>query len=765
VARLAITRDVLSQYAKLDKSVQNAVEAAIAEFANDPHADLRLQRVPGSRDNRMRLVRLADTWYGVVLAPDGGGTYCLLTILPCEQTLAYAISRRFGVNAAIGVLEVSNDDAIQQLQPSLQAAAGPEDKRLFADVSDADLIRLGIDARILQLARLLSSEADLETMQSVLPEAQYAVLHGLARGMTVDEAMAEAAQLLPSSTPPEQVDAGDLVSAMERTPGQVTFVSGQEELQLVLAHPFAAWRAFLHPSQRKIAYRASYGGPAQVTGGPGTGKTVTVLHRAAFLATRVDTRPPAAGPGPATQGSSGPEAKPVLLTAFNGNLAEALHAQLDLLIPDADVRSRIEVLNVDRLAYSIVKQARGNPVIADERMLRARWADAAAAAGLDLTPVFLKNEWEQVILGQDLRNEHAYLTCLRAGRGRPLTKAQRNQVWQVAQRVTAELAAAHESTHLQLANEATHLLRQAGAPRYRHILVDEAQDLHPSQWRLLRAATASGSDDLFIAADPHQRIYNNRVSLASLRISVRGRSRRLSLNYRTTQEILAWAMPLLGSDPVTGLDGEVDSLLGYRSPMHGQPPQLRMAATRAEEFALLTERIRSWLAAGIESHAIAVAARSASLAREAREALKADSIGTASLVGRGSTQAVRAGTMHAMKGLEFQAVAVVGVEQGVIPEPAALTPEDEDVLAHAQDLQRERCILFVACTRARDHLYVSGTGELSTFLPPLPSHARPVEPALSHHARPEEPLRPITAPLSRTAPANRATAAYPARAR
>jgi len=724
VARLAITRDVLSQYARLGKSVQNAVEAAIAEFANDPHADLRLEKVPGSRDDRMRLVRLADTWYGVVLAPAGGGTYCLLTILPCDQALAHAISRRFGVNAAIGVLEVSNDEAIQQLQPSLQAAAGPADKRLFADISDADLTRLGIDARILPLARLLSSEADLETMQSVLPEAQYAVLHGLARGMTVDEAMAEAAQLLPSSTPPEQVDAGDLVSAMERTPGQVTFVSGQEELQLVLAHPFAAWRAFLHPSQRKIAYRASYGGPAQVTGGPGTGKTVTVLHRAAFLATRVDTPPPAAGPGPATQGSpSGPEAKPVLLTTFNGNLAEALHAQLDLLIRDADVRSRIEVLNVDRLAYSIVKQARGNPVIADERMLRARWAEAAAAADLDLTPVFLKNEWEQVILGQDLRNEHAYLTCLRAGRGRPLTKAQRNQVWQVAQRVTAELAAAHESTHLQLANEAAHLLRQAGAPRYRHILVDEAQDLHPSQWRLLRAATASGSDDLFIAADPHQRIYNNRVSLASLRISVRGRSRRLSLNYRTTQEILAWAMPLLGSDQVTGLDGEVDSLLGYRSPMHGQPPQLRMAATRAEEFALLTERIRSWLAAGIESYAIGVAARSASLVREAREALKADSIGTASLTDRGSTQAVRAGTMHAIKGLEFQAVAVVGVEQGVIPEPAALTPEDEDVLAHAQDLQRERCALFVACTRARDHLYVSGTGELSTFLPPLPSRS------------------------------------------
>ena len=204
--------------------------------------------------------------------------------------------------------------------------------------------------------------------------------------------------------------------------------------------------------------------------------------------------------------------------------------------------------------------------------------------------------------------------------------------------------------------------------------MDEAQDLHPSQWRLLRAAVAPGPDDLFIAADPHQRIYNNRVSLASLRISVRGRSRKLSLNYRTTQEILAWAVPLArdGSGDRPGRRGGLPA--GLPVP-HARPrPQLQVTATRAEEFALLAERIRSWLATGIEPHAIGVAARSASLVREAREALKADGIMTASLSGRGSTQAVRAGTMHAMKGLEFQAVAVIGVEQGLVPEPASASP-------------------------------------------------------------------------------------------
>ena len=708
MARLAIAKGFLAEYAKLDQDVQGAVDVAVARFARHAQPGLQLEKPPHSRDDRIRFLPVDSRWHGVMLVPESGptaDTYCLVTVLPQDKANAYASSRRFSVNRALGVLEVRDEEAIQQLLPPVDATR----RSLFADVSDAELARLGVDAQILPTVRRLTIQTDLEALQQALPEAQYAALHALAGGMTVDEALAEAARLASGSAPPEKVDPDDLVSAMERTPGQVTFVSGPEDLELILAHPFAAWRTFLHPNQREIAYRPSYAGPAQVTGGPGTGKTVTVLHRAAFLAERSGR---------------------VLVTTLNGNLANALRAQLDLLIRDAQVRQKIEVLNVDRLAYRVVKQARGTPVIADERVLLDRWAKAAADAGLSFTPAFGKNEWEQVLLAQDVRTEQAYLTCLRTGRGRPLTKAQRGQVWQAAQRVTAELADAREATHLQLAGEATHLLRQAENPPYRHILVDEAQDLHPSQWRLLRAAVAPGPDDLFIAADPHQRVYANRVSLASLRISVRGRSRRLSLNYRTTQEILAWAVPLLGTEPVIGLDGEVDSLLGYRSPMHGPRPQRRLAAARAEELNLLTERVRSWLSAGIEPDAIGVAARSASLVREARQALEADGIATVSLSGRANPKAVRAGTMHAMKGLEFQAVAVIGVEQGLVPAPAAVTPEREDAAVHAQDLQRERCVLFVACTRARDHLYVSGTGEPSVFLPPREAAAPPPPPPI-----------------------------------
>jgi superfamily I DNA/RNA helicase len=230
------------------------------------------------------------------------------------------------------------------------------------------------------------------------------------------------------------------------------------------------------------------------------------------------------------------------------------------------------------------------------------------------------------------------------------------------------------------------------------------------------AAVPSGPDDLFIVGDPHQRIYDHHVSLNSLGINGRGRSRRLTMNYRTTQEILAWAVPRLGRSPVTGIDDEVDSLVGYRSPMHGGPPVIRGAATRDEELRGLVEQLRSWMRDGIESHAIGVAARSGHAVNEVKEQLKAAGVKAVSLAASGKRDAVRVGTMHGMKGLEFQAVAVVGIAEGAVPAPSAVTSAAADPVAHAHDLQRERCVLFVACTRARDHLYVSYSEVPSAFL-------------------------------------------------
>ena len=705
--RLAIAKSFLSDYAKLQRPVQALVESAMAKFEDHTFAGVHLEKVHNSRDPRLRTIRIDEFWRGIVLAPDSGSTYCLLTVLPHNKAYEYAVSHRCTVNQVLGVLEMRNEEALEKAAPALARAAESAATFLFAHVSDADMQRLGIDDKTLPAARMLTSEQALDALQPLLPEAQAAALYALACGMTVEDAWREVAPYLAPDIQ-QPVNTSDLLTAMRRSPDQVVFVSGQAELQRILADPFAIWRIFLHPTQRKIAYAPRYTGPAQVTGGAGTGKTVTALHRTAHLAAQVSAQL-------FTVDAS--ERPPILLTTFSRGLAESLGRQFAELVGDVDVRRQVEILNVDRVAHHIVAKARrSNPPIVKASDLNEMWASAAADAGREFAPSFLSREWEQVILGQDLHTERDYLACSRGGQGVPLGKTQRGRVWQIVQHVVGELASAGVSTHVQLANEATYIVKESLGTPYRHVIVDEAQDLHPAQWRLLRAAVAPGPDDLFVVGDPHQRIYDHRVSLAGLGINVRGRSKRLTMNYRTTQEILAWAVPRLGKDPVTGLDDEVDSLIGYRSPMHGAPPVVRGARTRDEELWALVEQLRGWIGDGIEPHAIGVAARFGYLVNDAKEHLKAAGIPSVKLATGGKRDAIRIGTMHGMKGLEFQAVAVIGVSEGAVPAPSAVRSVIEDPVAYALDLQRERCVLFVACTRARDHLYVSCSGTPSPFL-------------------------------------------------
>ena len=304
-------------------------------------------------------------------------------------------------------------------------------------------------------------------------------------------------------------------------------------------------------------------------------------------------------------------------------------------------------------------------MIIEGRELDDLWAAVAREAGLQYAPSFLNREWEQVILAQDLRAEEEYLTASRAGQGTPLGKAQRRQVWALTQRAEAQLRGLGRDTFTQLANEAARALRDGAVKLpYRHVIIDEAQDLHPAQWRLLRAAVPAGPDDMFIVGDAHQRIYDNHVSLARVGINVRGRSQRLTVNYRTTQEILALAVPALGKASVTGLDDEADALTGYRSPAARAPPQDRRGADARDRYEALVRHVTAWRDDGIEPHAIGIAARSNWIGKDAAAALNAAGIRTVSLAAKSRKDAVRVGTMHGMKGLEFQAVAVIGVADG-----------------------------------------------------------------------------------------------------
>ena len=257
----------------------------------------------------------------------------------------------------------------------------------------------------------------------------------------------------------------------------------------MFGYPFALWRIYLHPAQHRVAY-GSFTGPARVTGGPGTGKTVTALHRAKHLATRT-TAP-----------------RSVLLTTFTKTLAESLETNLTMLVEDQRLLDRIDVRNVDQLANKLVTAAHGRLALLPPDEEKTWWHGLIARHGLDVTETFLREEWRQVIL--------AYETiCVEAAR----------------------------------------LLSTAEPKPYRPVIVDEAQDLSPWQWRMLRAAVPAGPNDLFIAGDTHQRIYTNRVSLKRVGIDVTGRSERLKVNYRTTAEILGWSLGVLRAESIDDMNG------------------------------------------------------------------------------------------------------------------------------------------------------------------------------------------------------------------
>ncbi|MFD6281396.1 UvrD-helicase domain-containing protein [Streptomyces sp. NPDC060209] len=708
--QLAFANTFWESFDALEKPVKAGVRKAMAKFQRLSVAELRadkglhLESVEKSRDPRMRTIRINDFWRGVVLAPDDGSdTFLLLSVVPHDDAYTWAAKRLYTINTATRALEVRNVVAIEQLTPALEKAANAAPSLLFAAHSDTVLRELGIDDQVLKAVRTVIDRPQLDAFGTLLPEDQFEVLTFLAEGFTPDEVYRDVVAVhRPVHAAPEPTE--DLAAAIANTSSRITLITEPDELADILEKPFAAWRVFLHPSQRRMAYRVTYNGSAQISGGPGTGKTVVALHRVKHLLSR------------------SPDAR-ILLTTYTNALAGALRENLDLLLDDEAQLARVDVTTVNAYAHRIVRDlASRTPSPIGDQEERRIWQKVGKQLGLPWTEQFLAQEYRHVILAQDLRSSESYLAATRRGRGTALGPLKRAQVWRAVEEFRAALATKGTSTHLQVCDEASRLLDGADLTvhGYAHVVVDEAQDLHPAQWRVLRAAVAPGPDDLFITGDPHQRIYDSRVSLAALGITVAGRSSRLRINYRSTEEILVWSTGILDDVPVDDLGGEgSDSLSGYRSLLHGRRPQANGYGSEQAEVTALVERVQGWIAQGIRPSEIAVCSRFNVLLDKVMARLQAADVPVVKVrdTPEAGAEGVRLATMHAMKGLEFRCVVVAGVNAGAVPFAREITPAEVDRLQNESDLLRERCVLFVACTRAREVLHVSWSGNPSPFLP------------------------------------------------
>lgn len=709
MARLAIAADFLDDYAKYDTKLRNKVKQHATTFAQLDAADLgklkglHLEPYRNAADPRAKTIRIDDNHRGVVVDAGNNELFILMLIGTHDEVDRWMMNNTFKVNAATGALELSDARTVQAVRdaaPAPSAAPG-----LFEHRKDKDFVQLGVSEELVPALRAFHDEEQLLGIVAFLPQAQQDAILLLHGTDSVEDIYTEISGYASFA----DVDTDDLVAAIDAPASKSEFhvVADEDELLAMLSQPLAKWRVFLHPSQQGIVDHETYNGPARVTGGPGTGKTVVALHRARVLADRLDDR----------------SGKPILFTTFTKNLSQAIANDLRSL-GGSDLLDVCEVSTVDSVARRIVADAEGvSPGVVFGDEMDAMWQQIVDGHGLELSASFLANEWEQVILAQGCTSRSEYFNASRAGRGIGLDRRTRAKVWKAVEEFTAALASQQKRSFLQLAQAAAGYAANRPNKPYRHVVIDEAQDLHETQWRMLRAIVDEQPNDMFIVGDGHQRIYDRRSSLSRVGVNIRGRSKKLKINYRTTHEIMRWSMRLLGESESDGafddLDGETErhDFAGYHSYRNGPEPVVSGHPSRDEQLEALSAQVQSWIDDGVAEEAIGIAVRAKSSFDGIEQRLVANGVKVCRLPADLPNElGVRLGTMHRMKGLEFERVALADIDHRSVPESQAVTDRSDDPARHASDLRRELCLLYVAATRARDGLWVGWSGKPSRFL-------------------------------------------------
>jgi superfamily I DNA/RNA helicase len=604
----------------------------------------------------------------------------------------------FEINPVTGSLQVfSVSEAEKAVAPQKKTA----EPGLLDAYADEVLLTFGVPQALLPSVRAVKTPEALLALSKHLPAEASEALTWLGEGVPIDEV-----QAVVTVTPvKETVNPEDLGRALDNPDTKRRFVTikSQDDLTSILNAPLAKWRIFLHPGQEKLVTK-KFNGPARVLGGPGTGKTVVAMHRARHLARQVFPE----------------KTDRILFTTYTANLAESVEQNLRALC--VDEMERIEVVHLYAWAVRFMKTQGVDFRVASDEEIDQSWEEALAVVGdPDFDVGFLKQEWALVVQTNGLNTLPEYLQVPRTGRGRTLTRPQRGKVWKVFEEYRSALKDRGKHEWLQVIQETRRYLeKKKGILPYRAVVVDESQDFHPEEWKLIRALVPAGANDLFLVGDAHQRIYGRRVTLKDCGVLIQGRSTQLKINYRTTEQIRNWSMALLQGVDVDDLDGERDREEGYKSLLSGAVPEVRHFGSAEQEGKFLVATVKELLKHK-QAEEICLVARTGKLLTDRYQPLlKAAKIPSVVLEKKNDPgePGVRLGTMHRVKGLEFPVMLVAGVNAGTVP--LRVPSVEGDSTARAEHEERERSLLFVAATRARDHLVVTSFGNPSPFLSKLP---------------------------------------------
>ena len=674
--------------AKLPNDQQRAAKTTAFDLqTNIAHPSLGLHRVTGARDPGFWSARV-NLDLRIILHRSGENVV-LCYVDGHDDAYRWAERRQLETHPNTGAAQlVELREVVQEVVVPVYVEAeqqAPEKQLPFVRIPDEQLLAYGVPEEWLADVRSATEDSVLDLADHLPAEAAEALLE-LAVGETPQ----------PSLPVPVGGDPFSHPDALRR----FRLMNNVEELAEALEYPWEKWTVFLHPDQSGIVER-NYNGPARVSGSAGTGKTVVALHRVAHLA------------------KANPDAR-VLLTTFSDALANQLQTKLRVLMSsETEAVDRVEVQSLDAVALSLYEARYGTVELAATETVEDLVKEAMSAAGTGFAVAFVVSEWERVVDAWQLETWDDYRDVRRIGRYRRLSETQREALWPVFERVRAGLRERGLITRAEMFGRLTTELAGQEFSPYQYVIIDEAQDVSVPQLRFLAALAGGRQNGLFFAGDLGQRIFQQPFSWRELGVDIRGRSQTLRINYRTSHQIRTQADRLLDPE-LSDVDGNTEERKGTVSVFNGPNPTVLALDSEETECAAVGEWLRARVNDGLDPEEISVFVRSPEQIPRAVAAVQQAKLQNA-VLGDNADMAVGAvtvSTMHLAKGLEFRAVAVMACDSEVIP----LQSRVESIVDEA-DLEEvyntERNLLYVACTRARDHLLVTGVKPVSEFLDDL----------------------------------------------
>ena len=675
------------------------IDEKLELFRQDPlHPSLRFHEVDRSAYKNWWTYRVNDDIRVVV--SDQQDSWVVCYVAHHDDAYQWAERRRFTVDLTTGSYSIAPpvDEAIAA--PATPDEASAVFHAPLSGYTPEQIMRLGIPDRDWAERLTQATEEQLERILERALDDDWFPEDVIERLIHLKDKTRSYRELLPP-----QVSVLMPSELMRRRPRDFWSPESEQDIRKAIQRGWQEWIIFLHPAQREAVER-DLKGAIRVGGGAGTGKTVVAAHRTAWLATRYPN-------------------EPILLTTYTRVLADNLKQRVEQIIGSLH-GTRIEVLTLHALARRLFAQQLNRteaPVEDYDALLEQAIREVNSPYNL----AFVRPEWETIIDPWQVRDLETYLQIERVGRKMPLQRKQREELWQVFERMWRLLEERHLTTFSAICYAVAEYLNQHPEARYRCVVVDEAQDFGPAELTLIRALAPTDLENaLFLCADTRQRIYRPAVPWLRFGIDTRGRSYTLRVNYRTTRQIQDFAERVL-PEAIEGVQEDETRILSDRpiALMHGVVPETHGYENIPAEMRGLKEWIYRCLNENIQPDEIAIFARSENALKPVETMLREEVLQERGIQARRLRRdtppvpyEINYGTAHNAKGLEFRAVAVVQVTAGYFPNYAAIKDIVDTAERRAKEDQ-ERQLLYTVCTRARERLYISWSPTIrrSTFLP------------------------------------------------